>query len=143
MKYLARKGATFHVASRNKEKSLKTIAEVEKELRGNIGPIKFHQCDISTVKGANESAEAFKKIESRIDILVANAGISITFRNELSPDGYEKMFATNHLGHMAFIMTLLRTYYQSFDFPLMQALMPMKLRSKPPPTRTARLESLL
>ena len=71
------------------------------------GPIKFHQLDISSIKGAKESAEVFKKVESRLDILVANAGISMAFRDELSPDGYEKTFSTNHLGHMAFIMTLL------------------------------------
>ena len=138
-RYLAQKGATVYVASRNKEKSLKAIAEVEKKLSGKAGSIKFHQCDISSIGGAKESAEAFKKIEKRIDILVANAGISIMFRNELSPDGYEKTFATNHLGHMAFVMTLLRTSCQSLHRLLIRALMPTKLPLRHPPTAMARL----
>lgn len=86
---------------------MKAIADIEKELGGNVGSIKFHQCDLSSIKGAKESAEAFKMIESRIDILVANAAISMAYRDELSPDGYEKTFATNHLGHMTLIMSLL------------------------------------
>ena len=100
---------------------MKAIAEVEKGLNGKGGPIQFHQCDIATIKGANESAEAFKKLESRVDILVANAGISMAFRDELSPDGYEKTFATNHLGHMAFIMSLLCESCQSFHSTSNQA----------------------
>ena len=98
------------MASRNKEKSLKAIAAVEKGLNGKCNPIRFHHCDIASLQGANKSAEVFKQLESRLDILVANAGISMVYRDELSPDGYEKTFATNHLGHMAFIMSLLCEY---------------------------------
>ena len=90
---------------------MKAIAEVEKRLDGKAGSIKFHQCDISTIGGAKASAEVFKKIENRIDILVANAAVSMAYQDELSPDGYEKAFATNHLGHMAFVMSLLGMNY--------------------------------
>lgn len=132
----------MYVASRNKEKSLKAIAEVEQRLSSGkgAGAIKFHQCDLSSIKGAKESAEAFKKIENRIDILVANAGISLAFRDQLSPDGYEKTFATNHLGHMAFIMTLLRTFNLQSPLPASHpnAHAPKKLQSKRSPTRMAR-----
>ncbi len=48
-------------------------------------------------------------MESRIDVVVANAAVSMAYRDELSLDGDEKKFATNHLGHMTFIMSLLGT----------------------------------
>ena len=144
-KYLAQKGATVYVASRNKEKSSEAIAEMEKGLNGKGGPIKFHQCDLASLKGAKESAEAFKRVESRIDILVANAGISMAFRDELSPDGYEKTFATNHLGHMAFIMSLLCKYSLScHSTPTHTPIHAfMKISLKPQPKRAVRLASSL
>ena len=123
---------------------MKAIAELRKRLDGKAGSIKFHQCDISTIKGAQESAEAFKKIESRIDILIANAAISMAYQDELSPDGYEKTFATNHLGHMAFIMPLLGMNYQPPDLNLPRMLTRRgKLWLKILPIKAMRLASLL
>ncbi|KAI9848151.1 MAG: hypothetical protein M1837_000825 [Sclerophora amabilis] len=110
--YLAQRGATVYVASRNRVKSEKGIAEAEERLRAKGkgkggGVIKYHHLDLSTMAGAKESAESFKTLESRLDIIVANAGISFEPQDELSSDGWEKVFATNHLGHFVFITTLL------------------------------------
>lgn len=95
------------MASRNAEKSEKGIAAAKERLQGKGGAIKFHLLDLSTIAGAKESAEAFHRVESRLDIVVCNAGISMAYRNELSKDGYERMFATNHLGHFTFVTNLL------------------------------------
>ena len=62
---------------------------------------------LSDVKSAEASAKSFLEKEKRLDILVCNAGISMATLKELSPDGYEPMFATNHLGHFAFVNALL------------------------------------
>ncbi|KAL8766452.1 MAG: hypothetical protein Q9209_006746 [Squamulea sp. 1 TL-2023] len=83
------------------------MAEAEMALPDTQGAIKFHHLDLSTVDGARRSAEEFKKLEGRLDIVVANAGVSMLAQNELSQDGYERMFATNHLGHFVFLTTLL------------------------------------
>lgn len=39
--------------------------------------------------------------------MVANAGTAFESIDQLSVDGYDRSFATNHLGHFAFITTLL------------------------------------
>ncbi len=105
--YLAEKGCSVYVASRNQEKSEEGIAKAEVRLNGKGGPIKFHHLDLSTIEGSRKSAEEFKGIENRLDIIIGNAGISLIAMNELSIDGWEKTFATNHLGHFAFVTTLL------------------------------------
>ncbi|KAL8972979.1 MAG: hypothetical protein Q9183_000231 [Haloplaca sp. 2 TL-2023] len=105
--YLAQRNCTVYVASRNQEKSLKSIAESEAALSEPRGTIKFHQLDLSSIERARQSAQDLVRLENRIDIIVANAGISMVNLSELSSDGFERMFATNHLGHFAFITELL------------------------------------
>ncbi|KAI4099297.1 MAG: hypothetical protein LQ339_006089 [Xanthoria mediterranea] len=105
--YLARRNCIVYAASRNREKSLRAIADAEATLPDSHGAIKFHHLDLSTVEGARRSAEAFQKLEDRLDIVVANGGVSMLAQNELSQDGFERMFATNHLGHFVFVTTLL------------------------------------
>lgn len=108
-KYLAQRNCTVYVASRNHDKSLRGIAEAKASFPDSHGSttIRFHQFDLSSIQEARQSAEAFLKLQDRLDILVANGGVSMLAQNELSQDGYERMFATNHLGHFAFVTTLL------------------------------------
>ncbi|KAI9893330.1 MAG: hypothetical protein M1814_000460 [Vezdaea aestivalis] len=101
--YLARQGATVYAASRNAEKSALGIASAKRRLNGLAGDIRFHQLDLSSVRTAAESAVEFGKREGRLDILICNAGISMMTARKLSPDGFERQFATNHLGHFAFV----------------------------------------
>lgn len=103
--YLARQGCKVYVASRNKEKSLAGIAEAQS--RGIQGEILFHHLDLASIKDAKTSAPQFLEREERLDIVIANAGISAMPRDRLSVDGWERTFATNHLGHFAFINGLM------------------------------------
>lgn len=112
-KYLSQRNCTVYVASRSREKSLHGIAQAEKTLPKTRGPIKFLLLDLSSIKAAQRSAQEFMKLESRLDIVVANAGVSMLNLSELSPDGYERMFATNHMGHFTFITTLLSLIKQT------------------------------
>ncbi|KAL8695322.1 MAG: hypothetical protein Q9218_000221 [Villophora microphyllina] len=95
------------IVTGNREKSLKGIAQAEATLPIGKGSIRFIYLDLSSVETAKESANNFLKLEDRLDIIVANAGVSMLNRSELSHDGFERMFATNHLGHYVFINTLL------------------------------------
>ncbi|KAL8737396.1 MAG: hypothetical protein Q9181_001733 [Wetmoreana brouardii] len=103
-KYLSQRNCTVYVASRNREKA---IAQAETSLLEPRGAIKFHHLDLISIEAARRSAEDFLKLEDHLDIVVANAGISMLNLSELSPDGFERMFATNHLGHFVFIHMLL------------------------------------
>ncbi|KAI4129641.1 MAG: hypothetical protein LQ338_002124 [Usnochroma carphineum] len=105
-KYLSQRNCTVYVASRNREKSLQGIAQAEAR-HGSRGAIKFHHLDLSSIEDARRSAEQVKKMIDRLDIVVANAGVSMLNMSQLSRDGYERMFAINHLGHFTFITTLL------------------------------------
>lgn len=74
------------------------------------GTIHFHALDLSSVQGARLSAnnleERLKAEGGRLDVLVNNAGIA-NMTPDLSPDGFERTFAVNCLGHFAFIDALL------------------------------------
>jgi short-subunit dehydrogenase len=67
--------------------------EVEQRIGPHAGSIKFHHLDLATIESSRKSAIAFKNDVKRLDILVANAGISIIYQDELSADGYEKSYA--------------------------------------------------
>jgi NAD(P)-dependent dehydrogenase (short-subunit alcohol dehydrogenase family) len=88
------------------------LKKVEQWASADIKPgtIHFHALDLSSVHGARLSAskleEKLKAEGGRLDILVNNAGIA-NMTPELSPDGFERTFAVNCLGHFAFIDALL------------------------------------
>ena len=105
--YLALKGATVYVASRNPEKCEKGIAVAQKLVGGGPGKIIYHALDLSSIRSAKESVNRFREYERRLDIIICNAGIGMCSLSNMSPDGYERSFATNHLGHFVFVQRLL------------------------------------
>lgn len=58
--------------------------------------------DLASLASVRAFAEGFLARHDALHLLVNNAGIH-TSRNERTPDGFEKTFATNHLGH--FLLT--------------------------------------
>jgi NAD(P)-dependent dehydrogenase (short-subunit alcohol dehydrogenase family) len=68
----------------------------------NLHPLEL---DLSSIATSVAGAKSF--LEPRLDILIANAGIALDNNTALSSDGWERHFQTNHLGHFAFITTLL------------------------------------
>jgi NAD(P)-dependent dehydrogenase (short-subunit alcohol dehydrogenase family) len=123
--YLASKGATVYVAARKSEGTHAGIEEARRRVTtatsGGAGQsdsnekIKHHELDLSSMQAAWQSAQAFKRLEQKLDILICNAGVSMTTLQKLSPDGYETMFAVNHLGHFAFVTALLGWFTLSID----------------------------
>lgn len=72
-----------------------------------VGEIAFHHLDLLDLKATSASAHKFLTEHDRLDIIVANAGTAFDPINELSVDGYDRTFHTNHLGHFAFVTILL------------------------------------
>lgn len=64
------------------------------------------QCDLSSLDSVQACAQTFLKRNWPLHILICNAGV-LGLPYQLSDDGIEKTFATNHLGHF-FLVDLLK-----------------------------------
>ncbi|KAJ9192644.1 hypothetical protein DTO021D3_2375 [Paecilomyces variotii] len=58
--------------------------------------------DLSSQKSVRDAAAEINNTITKIDLLIANAGIMALPTRTLSPDGIELQFATNHIGHFLF-----------------------------------------
>ncbi len=97
---LASRGATVVLACRNQAKG---EAAVE-SLKASTGNENLHLMlvDLASLASIREMANAFKQKFERLDLLVNNAG-ALMPRREVSVDGHELTFATNHLAY--FLLT--------------------------------------
>jgi NAD(P)-dependent dehydrogenase (short-subunit alcohol dehydrogenase family) len=101
---LARHGARVVVASRSdvrgKEAVARIIAEVPKadvDLRG---------LDLADLASVRSFADGIQASHPSIDLLINNAGV-MAIPRQLTADGFEMQFGTNHLGHFALTGLLL------------------------------------
>ncbi|EEY55159.1 retinol dehydrogenase, putative [Phytophthora infestans T30-4] len=111
---LARKGAHVVLACRDEANGLAAAAALD-ELLGTEperGSVQFLQLDVSDLKSVREFAKSFKRGHDRLDLLINNAGV-MGGSYALSVDGYERLFATNHLGHFALTSQLFELLKQS------------------------------
>jgi NAD(P)-dependent dehydrogenase (short-subunit alcohol dehydrogenase family) len=81
-------------------------------------PVSFVQCDLANLASVKAAAEKLLAKHSKLDVLLANAGI-MAKPPGLTSDGFELQFGTNHLGHALLIKKLLplmqKTAQQSGD----------------------------
>ncbi len=91
---LAKTGATVVMICRNAEKS-KPVQEEIRKLSGNPN-VDLLLADLSSQKQVRRVAEEFKAKYPRLDVLVNNAGF-VQPKKQMTEDGYEVQFATNHL----------------------------------------------
>ncbi|GCE07488.1 SDR family NAD(P)-dependent oxidoreductase [Dictyobacter aurantiacus] len=98
---LAQAGAEVMLAVRSTAAGGR-IAEDIKRATGNQY-IRVGELDLSDLR----SVRAFvRRWEGSLDILVNNAGVMAIPQRELSEQGHEMQFATNHLGHFALALGL-------------------------------------
>jgi NAD(P)-dependent dehydrogenase (short-subunit alcohol dehydrogenase family) len=100
----ALKGSTVVMVCRNKEKGEKAKEEIIRVSENKS--VHLIIADMSSVNSVKNAAEEFKSKFNNLHILVNNAGINLSHR-ELSADGYEKVFATNHLAYFYLTSLLL------------------------------------
>ncbi|MCY1044631.1 SDR family oxidoreductase [Corallococcus sp. bb12-1] len=99
-KALARLGATVVLSGRDEARTAATVAAVREA--APQARVESLLADLSSLASVRALAQAFRERHPRLDILVNNAGLIID-RREVTVDGYEATFATNHLSH--FLLT--------------------------------------
>jgi len=97
---LAKMGANLSLLVRDRALGEKVIEEIR--ATGAKGKIDLFVGDLSSMKDIRRVAEEYKSKHDRLDVLLNNAG-AINMDKEKTADGFERTFATNHLGY--FLLT--------------------------------------
>ncbi len=97
---LAKQGANLSLLVRNRELGEKVIEEIR--ATGTKSRIDLFVADLSSMKDIRRVAAEFLQKHDRLDVLINNAG-AINMEREVTVDGYERTFATNHLAY--FLLT--------------------------------------
>ncbi|KAF3769413.1 hypothetical protein M406DRAFT_32936, partial [Cryphonectria parasitica EP155] len=98
----SRKPAKIYITGRKESAAEQTIAEGK--AAGCTG--EFIRCDHTDLASVKEAADIILAKESRLDVLMVNAGI-MALPPGLTSDGYELHFGINHVAHALLIRKLL------------------------------------
>jgi len=107
---LAERGATIIMICRNKERGEVALKELKKKT--NSDKIELILTDLTKPDTIHDAVDKFKEKYDRLDVLINNAGLILNERI-ITSEGYEKTFATNHLGHFLLTQLLLDVLKQS------------------------------
>jgi retinol dehydrogenase 12 len=91
---LAAQGGNVVLGSRSEERTRPVLDEIRRRYPGVEA--QFVRIDVADLRSVRQAAEAFLATGRPVDVLVNNAGIAGT--RELSPDGFDLTYATNHIG---------------------------------------------
>jgi NAD(P)-dependent dehydrogenase (short-subunit alcohol dehydrogenase family) len=97
---LARLHATVAIVSRDRTKGEVAVSEIRRKSENEN--VNLLVTDLSSMNSVRRLALAFLEKYSKLNVLINNAGIYLP-RRVVTVDGYETVFATNHLGH--FLLT--------------------------------------
>jgi len=101
---LAQTGAHVVLAVRNLEKGNLALARI---VAAHLdADVTLQELDLGSLASVRAAAAALRRAYPRIDLLVNNAGVMWTPK-QVTEDGFEMQFGTNHLGHFALTGLLL------------------------------------
>ncbi len=101
---LGRAGADLSFVVRDAERGRAVADEVKALGRG--GDVRVFVGDLSSMAEVRRVADEVEAAHERIDVLVNNAG-ALLMKREVTKDGYEGTFATNHLAYFLLTKRLL------------------------------------
>lgn len=104
--------AHIYFTGRNSKAAQNLIDEVKKA--NPTASLTFLELDLSSLATIKPALKMFT--HDRLDILMCNAGV-MAKPPQLSKDGYEIQFATNHIGHALIIKTLLPILIRTSEQP--------------------------
>jgi NAD(P)-dependent dehydrogenase (short-subunit alcohol dehydrogenase family) len=101
---LASHGAHVFVACRNAERGNAAVAHIR--ARASSPRVEYVPLDLADLASVRATAKLLVDRLDGLDILVNNAGVGMISR-QVTVDGFERQFGTNHLGHFALTGLLL------------------------------------
>ena len=101
---LAYRGAHVVLAVRNLEKGNAALSRIV--AASPRADVTLQALDLSSLDSVRSAADALRTAYPRIDLLINNAGVMWTPK-QVTQDGFEMQFGTNHLGHFALTGLLL------------------------------------
>ncbi|KAJ5677543.1 short-chain dehydrogenase [Penicillium maclennaniae] len=104
---LYEKGATVYIAGRNEQKAEDAMRQIEEEYPSASGHLRFLLLDLNDLTSIKASAETFMAQESRLDVLVNNAGVMFPPEGSKTTQGHDLQFGTNMLGPFLFTKLLM------------------------------------
>jgi NAD(P)-dependent dehydrogenase (short-subunit alcohol dehydrogenase family) len=113
----ANTGLGYHTAAALAQTGARVVLAVRDLEKGNLAlarivaahphaDVTLQALDLSSLASVRAAAAALRKAYPRIDLLINNAGVMWTPK-QLTADGFEMQFGTNHLGHFALTGLLL------------------------------------
>jgi NAD(P)-dependent dehydrogenase (short-subunit alcohol dehydrogenase family) len=96
---LARHGAHVLLGCRNAEKGQAALARLQATVPGASAEVVA--LDMASLGSIHAFASNFLERGVKLDLLINNAGVMALQKRELTEDGFERQFGTNHLGHFA------------------------------------------
>jgi NAD(P)-dependent dehydrogenase (short-subunit alcohol dehydrogenase family) len=96
---LARHGAHVLLGCRNAAKGQAALERLHRESPGASAEVV--SLDMASLASIRAFAEAFAARKVPLDLLINNAGVMALPKREVTEDGFERQFGTNHLGHFA------------------------------------------
>jgi NAD(P)-dependent dehydrogenase (short-subunit alcohol dehydrogenase family) len=110
VRQLGRKGAHVIMAARNMSKATKAAAEIRPDVSDSL--LEVRNLDLASMASIEEFATGVTSTYKSIDLLFNNAGVMAT-PQQLTADGFELQFGTNHLGHFYLTFLLLPRLLQA------------------------------
>jgi NAD(P)-dependent dehydrogenase (short-subunit alcohol dehydrogenase family) len=101
---LAESGASVVLAVRDIEKGKRAAARIAGTAPG--ADVTVQALDLTSLDSIRAATDELAARHPRIDLLINNAGVMFTPK-QTTPDGFERQFGTNHLGHFALTGLLL------------------------------------
>lgn len=96
---LARHGAHVLLGARSAEKGQAAVDRLRAEVP--TGAAEFVELDMASLASIRAFAAGFAQRGVALDLLINNAGVMALPSREVTADGFERQFGTNHLGHFA------------------------------------------
>lgn len=100
------KDATVHIAGRNETKAQNAISFIKEQHPSSSGQLHFLLVDFSDLTTIKPAVQEFLSKESRLDVLVNNAGVMVPPKGSQTTQGHDLQFGTNMLGPFLFTKLL-------------------------------------